>query len=80
MQRTVSDQGATIEPCKHKEDRWVDMSPALVAVSRPHIAAMDLEAQVQEWSAEQRALCFRPATATRWAIRTSTSVSGNRRC
>lgn len=56
--RTVSDKGRTIERCKDHDDRWVKMSPALVSTLRGHVEAMELEAQVGEWTADQREWMF----------------------
>ncbi len=41
-------------------------SPALLAALRDHLAAMELEGQVKEWSPEQRQLVF-PSPAGRFA-------------
>jgi hypothetical protein len=45
-------------PCKDDEDRWVSVSPALLAALRTHIEAMDLEGQVKDWTIAQRQLVF----------------------
>ena len=47
VQRTYSEKGGRIEPCKGGEDRWVKASPALLAALRDHLAAMELEGQVK---------------------------------
>jgi integrase len=58
VERTVSDKGARIEPCKDGESRRVKASPALLEALRSHVEAMSLEGQVHEWAPEQRALVF----------------------
>lgn len=64
VQRTVSDKGIRIEPCKDGDDRWVKASPALLAALREHVDAMNLEGQLKEWTPEQRQLVF-PTTQGR---------------
>jgi integrase len=64
VQRTFSEKGNSIEPCKDGEDRWVAASPALLTVLRAHIEAMELEGQVRGWAPDQRALVF-PTSAGR---------------
>jgi integrase len=64
VQRTWSEKGGKIEPCKDGEARWVKASPALLAALREHLAAMELEGQVKGWTPEQRRLVF-PTTAGR---------------
>ena len=64
VQRTYSEKGGRVEPCKDGEDRWVKASPALLAALRDHLAAMELEGQVKDWTPEQRGLVF-PTTAGR---------------
>jgi integrase len=58
VQRTWSEKGGRIEPCKDGEDRWVKASPALLAALRQHVAAAQLEGQGKDWSPEQRQLVF----------------------
>ena len=58
VQRTFSEKGNSIQPCKDGEDRWVKASPALLAAIREHLDAVDLEGQVKGWSPEQRQLVF----------------------
>jgi integrase len=58
VQRTFSEKGNRIEPCKDGEDRWVKASPALLAALRAHCEAMELEAGLKEWTPEQRQLVF----------------------
>src|SRR5262249_33163527 len=38
VQRTYSEKGGRIEPCKDGEDRWVKASPTLLAALRDHVA------------------------------------------
>ena len=64
VQRTYSEKGGRIEPCKDGEDRWVKASPALLAALRDHLVAMELEGQVKDWTPQQRALDF-PTAAGR---------------
>jgi integrase len=64
VQRTYSEKGGRIEPCKDGEDRWVKTSPSLLAALRDQLAAMELEGQVKDWTTEQRTLMF-PTTAGR---------------
>lgn len=64
VQRTWSEKGGRIEPCKDGEDRWVKASPALLAALRDHVARVELEGQVKNWTPEQRQLVF-PTTAGR---------------
>src|SRR5437870_1587438 len=64
VQRTWSEKGGRIEPCKDGEDRWVKASPALLAALRDHLVAMELEGQVKDWTPQQRALVF-PTAAGR---------------
>jgi integrase len=58
VQRTFSEKGGSIQPCKDGEDRWVWASPALLEALRAHLEALELEGQVREWSSEQRQLVF----------------------
>jgi integrase len=58
VQRGFGSKSGRIEACKNGKDRWVRASPALLAALRDHLAAMDLEGQVKEWSPEQRQLVF----------------------
>jgi len=58
VERTVSDEGRRIEPCKDKEGRRVKASPALLTALRSHLEAMDLEGNLHGWTPEQRALVF----------------------
>ncbi len=58
VQRTFSEKGNSIQPCKDGEDRWVKASPALLAALRGHVDAVDLESQVKGWTPEQRQLVF----------------------
>jgi integrase len=37
VQRTFSEKGCRVEPCKDGEDRWVKASPALLAALRDHV-------------------------------------------
>ena len=52
VQRTYSEKGGRIEPCKDGEDRWVKASPALLTALRDHLAAVELEGQVKDWTRE----------------------------
>jgi integrase len=58
VQRTWSEKGNRIEVCKDGEDRWVKASPALLGALRHHIANVDLEGQVSNWTPDQRQLVF----------------------
>lgn len=58
VQRTWSEKGNRIEACEDGEDRWVKASPALLQALRDHIANVDLEGRVREWTPEQRQLVF----------------------
>jgi integrase len=58
VQRTVSGKRRQIAPPKNGRARWVKASPALLSALRDHLAAMDLEGQVKEWTPEQRSLVF----------------------
>ena len=58
VQRTVSDRGRTLAPCKDSDDRWVKASPALLAALKAHMEAMMLEGQVKGWTPEQREWIF----------------------
>jgi len=58
VQRTYAEKGRRIEPCKDGEDRWVKATPALLDALRDHLAAMEFEGQVKNWTLEQRALVF----------------------
>ncbi len=58
VQRTFSEKGNSMQPCKDGEDRWVKASPALLTALREHITAMELEGQVNGWTPEQRQLVF----------------------
>ena len=58
MERTWSDKAGRIEAPKDHEGRLVKASPALLMALRAHLEAVALEGQVQDWSAEQRALVF----------------------
>jgi|RhiMethySRZTD1v2_1073278.scaffolds.fasta_scaffold06294_2 integrase len=64
VQRTWSEKGGRIEPCKDGEDRWVKASPALLAALREHLALVERDAQANDWTPEQRQLVF-PTTAGR---------------
>jgi len=64
VQRTWSEKGGRIEACKDGEARWVKATPELLVALREHLAAMELEGQVKNWSPEQRQLVF-PSTAGR---------------
>ena len=65
VQRTVSDKGRAIEGCKDHDHRYVEASPALLAALRAQIEAVNLEAQVGEWNAEQREWIFGNTRGTR---------------
>lgn len=58
VQRTWSEKGGRIEPCKNGEDHWVKANPALLTALREHLAGMELEGQVKDWSSEQCQLVF----------------------
>jgi integrase len=58
IERTVSDKGHRVEPCKDGDGRRVKASPALLAALRSHVQAMDLEAGLRQWTPEQRQLVF----------------------
>jgi integrase len=58
IERTVSDKGHRIEPCKDGNGRRVKASPALLAALRAHVEAMDLEGGLRQWTPEQRQLVF----------------------
>jgi integrase len=58
VQRTVSDKGRAIEPCKDHDARTVKASPALLAALHEHIDAVDLDGLAKAWSPEQCALVF----------------------
>jgi integrase len=58
IERTVSDQGHRIEPCKDGDGRRVKASPVLLAALRAHVEAMNLEAGLRQWTPEQRQLVF----------------------
>jgi integrase len=58
LERTVSDRGTRIEPCKNGKDRWVKLSPALAEALKVQIETVTLEGQVKGWTPEQRALVF----------------------
>jgi integrase len=58
VQRTWSEKGNRIEACKDGEDRWVKASPALLEALKEHLAAVELEGQVKDWTAEPRQLVF----------------------
>jgi integrase len=62
VQRTFSEKGGSIEPCKDGEDRRVWASPALLEVLRAHVDAIELEGQVQAWTPDQRRLVFPTVT------------------
>ena len=64
MERTWSEDGGRLEPCKDGEDRWVKLPAATLAMLQAHLEAMDLEGSVNRWSPEQRELAF-PNTAGR---------------
>jgi integrase len=64
VQRTWSEKGGRIEKCKDGEARYVKATPALLDALRSHVAAMDLEGQVKNWTPEQRRLVF-PTTTGR---------------
>jgi integrase len=58
VERTVSNKGISVEPCKDGEGRWIKASPALLAALRAQVDAVELEGQVKEWAPEQRAWVF----------------------
>ena len=58
VQRTWSEKGNRIEACKDGEARWVKTSPALLTALREHVANLELEGQVKDWTPEQRQLVF----------------------
>lgn len=58
VERTVSNKGVSIEPCKDGDDRWVKASPALLAALRSQVEAVNLDGQVNEWTPEQREWVF----------------------
>jgi integrase len=58
VQRTLSDRGHAITPCKDSDDRWVKASPALLGALKAHCEAMALEGQVNGWTPEQREWVF----------------------
>ena len=58
VHRTWSEDGGRIELCKDGEDRWVKLPSATLAAVQAHLEAMDLEATVKGWTAEQRQLVF----------------------
>jgi integrase len=58
VERTWSSKAGRIEAPKDHEGRFVKASPALLVALRAHLEAVALEGQVQDWSAEQRALVF----------------------
>jgi integrase len=58
VERTWSSKAGRIEAPKDHEGRFVKASPALLVALRAHLEAVVLEGQVQDWSAEQRALVF----------------------
>jgi integrase len=66
VQRSFCSKGGPVAACKNGKDRWVKASPALLAALRDHLAAMELEGQVKEWTPEQRQLVF-PSPAGRFA-------------
>jgi len=47
VQRTWSEDGGRIEPCKDGEDRWVKLTPATMAALRAHCESMDLEGSLK---------------------------------
>jgi len=57
VQRTVSDKGRHIEPCKDGEGHYVKASPELMAL-KAHAENMALEASLHRWTAERRELMF----------------------
>src|SRR5206468_1743539 len=48
IERTVSDKGHRIEPCKDGDGRRVKACPALLEALRDHLEAIELEGQVKE--------------------------------
>ncbi len=58
VERTWSEDGGRLEPCKDGEDRWVKLPAATLAALQARLEAMDLEGSVHRWSPEQRALAF----------------------
>src|SRR2546426_5457141 len=47
VQRTWSEDGGRIEPCKDGEDRWVKLTSATMAALRAHCESMDLEGSLK---------------------------------
>jgi integrase len=58
VQRTWSEDGGRMEPCKDGEDRWVKLPPSVLAALRVHIEATDLEGSLKRWPKERRQLVF----------------------
>ena len=58
VQRTVSNKGVSIEPCKDGDGRWVKTSPALLAALQSQVDAVDREGQVKGWTPDQREWVF----------------------
>ena len=58
VQRTFSEKGNSIQPCKDGEDRLVKASPALLAGLRERLDAVELEGQLKQWTPEQRRLVY----------------------
>ena len=58
VQRTWSEDGGRIEATKDNEDRWVKLPTETMVALRAHCEAIDLEASMKDWSAEQRRLVF----------------------
>lgn len=73
VERTWSSKAGRLEAPKDHEGRHVKASPALLAALQAHLEAIALEGQVQDWSAEQRALTRLPSTR-------STSTSPDAAC
>ncbi len=65
IQRTWSEKGQRLEPCKDADHRWVKVQlPEALEALRAHLEALGLEAQLRGWTAEARRLVF-PSTRGR---------------
>ena len=58
VQRTWSDKGQRLEPCKDGEIRKVKVPASLLEALRAHRESIALEGSVKEWTPEQRAIVF----------------------
>ena len=63
IRRSACDKTRQVKDTKDHEDRFVPLSAQLATWLTEHRANLALEAQVKEWSPEQRALCF-PSIST----------------